>query len=438
MATLASAEHVSMIVSSSGAVTQARADSVVRKEAHRAMEVDSHGHIQEAQPSHSGLAERSQPQEIIDSATASSNHPLVAHWHLDNIENKANVFMKTSGKQQYDAEAMTQHSNVMSIRVRPLQSNKSFRIGLTSDQYDHSEFEHGYWIGFYPKGRLYVPDWTVSGYTPEDEFGLSVVNGHMTLWKNNQNIHTFAGSVQGGLYAALYMHDVGVRAQITEMAITANLGVSGNFSGDERIILAGQGPPGPAGQPGPQGPRGVQGAAGPPGPPASLEKMLFAAPRGPPGPAGAPGRSGPDGPRGPQGPRGKRGPTGPSGELDPEDRKRWKSVVKELDVAIKRAADMDKAQTVKLNARMNQVATHLSNVEEQLTIQERLEVQAVELQRKQQALVTKAAAEQEATQRMLDRIQEQDDQVEADARAVKNQMITAVETSAGEDPVPSE
>lgn len=138
---------------------------------------------------------------LIDSAS----HPLVAHWHLDppgSVANNANTFEKISGNDEYDAEALTEHGNVMSIKVRALQTDKAFRIGLTSNEFDHADFEHGFFIGFYDRGRLYVPDWTISSYTPENEFGLVIESGQMTLWKDDEKLHTFPGTISGPMYAS--------------------------------------------------------------------------------------------------------------------------------------------------------------------------------------------------------------------------------------------
>jgi len=109
------------------------------------------------------LAEKS-VRTVEVSVNDESGHPLIAHWHLSNVENNANTFTKSSGAAEYDAEALTEHKNVMSLKVRPKQTDKAFRIGLTSNEFDHADFEHGFFLGFYDRGRLYVPDWTVSGY----------------------------------------------------------------------------------------------------------------------------------------------------------------------------------------------------------------------------------------------------------------------------------
>jgi len=360
-------------------------------------------------------------------------HPLVAHWHLDNVANNANTFEKISGKDEYDAEALTSHGNVMSIKVRALQTDKAFRVGLTSNEFDHADFEHGTFIGFYDRGRLYVPGWTISGYTQKDEFGLVVDKGQMTLWKNDEKIHTFPGTISGAMYAALYIHDVGAKAQITEMAVTANLGLGGN----QTIVLANQGQTGPNGDAGPPGPSGVAGPAGEPGPPATIEMLLAAAPNGPSGPSGESGPPGPEGPKGPPGPQGIKGPVGSTGEISQAASNRWDEVIKNLDTAIKKAADMDRQERQKLNARMNAVNKHLGLVELQLGEQEALAKKAADAEAAQQAAAAKAMSEQTAAGKALDNVEAEGKQVEADATAVRNEMITAVETSAGQNPLPA-
>jgi len=366
-------------------------------------------------------------------STNKKSHPLVAHWHLDNVANNANTFEKISGKDEYDAEALTEHGNVMSIKVRALQTDKAFRVGLTSNEFDHADFEHGTFIGFYDRGRLYVPGWTISGYTAKDEFGLVVDKGQMTLWKNDEKIHTFPGAIKGAMYASIYLHDVGAKAQITEMAVTANLGIGG----DQTIVLANQGQNGPSGDAGPPGPSGVAGPAGEPGPPATIEMLLAAAPNGPNGPSGESGPPGPEGPKGPPGPQGIKGPVGSTGEISLADSNRWDEVIKNLDAAIKKAADMDRQERQKLNARMNAVNAHLGLVEVQLGEQEALAKKAADAEAAQQEAAAKAASEQKKDLQILSDVEAEGKQVEADATAVRNEMITAVETSAGQNPLPA-
>lgn len=406
---------------------------IVRREseAMSAFEIGADGALKGGPPVVIGSAELAEKsvRTVGVSVNDGAGHPLVAHWHLSNIENNANVFTKSSGASEYDAEALTEHKNVMALKVRAKQTDKAFRIGLTTNEFDHADFEHGYFLGFYDRGRLYVPDWTVSGYTPEDEYALIIENSQMTLWKNDVKVHTFAGAVTGPMFAALYIHDVGAKAQITEMSVSADLG-----GGAETVVLANQGPNGPVGEPGPPGPPGVVGRHGDPGPPATLEMLFQPAPVGPPGPEGGPGKRGDEGEPGPPGPQGKRGPVGPTGILSNTDKKRWMDVIEELDKGIKKAADMDRNERQKLNARMNEVNKHLGLVETQIAHQEKLAKAAAAAEAaeaKAAAAATKAA---EATKTQLDSVEKVGEEVEADATAVKNEMITAIEAADGNKP----
>jgi hypothetical protein len=355
------------------------------------------------------------------------------------VKNNANVFEKTGGEKSYDGEAITKHGNVMSLKIRALQTDKNFRVGLTSNEFDKADFAHGYMIGFYDGGRMMVPGWTTSGYTAENEFGLKIESGQMVLYKDDVKVHTFAKAVTGAQFASLYFYDVGAKAQITEMAITANLGVGG----DQTIVLANAGPNGPPGEAGPSGPPGVQGPAGEPGPPATIEMMIAngdgpcGGPPGPLGPQGAAGEPGPEGSRGPPGPQGPKGPVGPTGEIAEYEKNHWTGVVKELDEAIKRAADMDRSERQKLNARMNQVNSHLGMVEVQLTEQETLEREAIKKEQEEAAAAAAAKAEQDKAKSDMETVQQEQTQVEADANAVKNEVITVIDTTATGDLAPT-
>lgn len=376
---------------------------------------------------HGALTQRAGNANIA----ATSSHPLVAHWHLDNVINNANIFEKVSGAGEYDAQATTSHGNVMSINVKPLQTDKAFRIGLTSSQADNADFEHGFFIGFYDGGRMFVPGWTTTSYTQNSEYGLKVEGGAMILLKDGEKIHTFTSVVSGPMFAAIYLHDVGARAEVTEMAVAANIG-----GDDQTIVLANQGLNGPPGMPGKPGPDGVQGQAGEPGAPASIEMLLSgAAPQGPPGPAGESGPAGREGAHGPAGPQGPKGPVGETGEMPRAESQQWGAVIQTLDSAIKKAADMDRSERQKLNARMNSVNQHLGMVDVQLTKQELLAREAAAAEQKELAAVSKAAAEQKAVDENLQKVQKTSAQEEADATIVKNEMITAVETAAGQPPI---
>jgi len=285
------------------------------------------------------------------------------------------------------------------------------------------------------RGRLYIPSAggaTTQQYTTEDEFGLIIdENKVLSLFKNDVKVQDFPGTVEGPMYAALWIHTVGAKCQITEMAISANLGPGG----PQTITLANAGPNGAPGDPGPPGPPGVQGPAGDPGPPASIEMLFQPAPQGPPGPYGIAGPPGPEGPQGPPGVAGAKGPIGKTGEISPVDSNRMAAVLKELDESIKKAANMDRAERQKLNARMNNVNVHLGSVEVQLTIQEKMEADAMAKAKAAADKAAKAAADQKATEEKLKAQEELDAQVEKSETEVKNEMITAVESAAGEKPL---
>lgn len=427
-----------------GATLAGEANSVVSRFVRREPETQSLTEREDSVEGHSDGTLKGGPPIVIGSVELqeksvrtvevstndASGHPLIAHWHLSNIENNANVFTKSSGAAEYDAEALTEHKNVMALKVRAKQTDKAFRIGLTSNEFDHADFEHGYFLGFYDRGRLYVPDWTVSGYTPEDEYAFIIENSQMTLWKNDVKVHTFAGSVSGPMFAALYIHDVGAQAQITEMSVSADLG-----GGAETVVLANQGPNGPPGEAGPPGPPGVVGRHGDPGPPATLEMLYQPAPIGPPGPFGEQGKRGEEGPPGPPGPQGPHGPVGPTGIMSNLYKTRWMQVIEELDAGIKKAADMDRNERQKLNARMNEVNKHLGLIEVQITHQEKLAKAAAAAEAAEAKAAAAAAKAAEATKTQLDKVNAAGEQAEKDATEVKNEMITAIEAADGNKPI---
>jgi len=415
--------HFTIVTSLGAASVHAdlSSNTVMRKEkaavGAESMEVRSNAAFKPGQ-----LVER--PSEA--NASLAPAHPLMARWHLSNTLNNANTFTKNAGNAEYDAEAVTTHENVMSITVRALQSDKAFRVGLTSNWEDGADFQHGYFIGFYDKARLYVPDMMVGSYATGDNFMLKVENQQMTLWKNDVKIHTWTGGGNvGPMYASVYIHDVGAQAQITEMSVTANIG----GTGDQVIVLANQGPNGVAGEAGPPGPPGVVGRHGAPGAPATMEMLFQPAPDGPNGPPGPTGPPGDQGEIGPPGPQGMKGPVGSTGEFSEKDKEDWDKVVKSLDQEIKAAADMDSVQRLDLNKRMNAVREHLSAVEVEVASQEVIEKEAEELaaQQKWAADQTQLASAQAAAN--LQTVEAAGDQVEQAATDTKNQVIGEIETA---------
>jgi len=415
-----------------GNAVELRADgSVVRKElaeGRTAVEVTANGGIVELNANGGALARKAKAN-VIDSEQADPHHPLVAHWDLVNVHSDANVLEKTSGNSEYDGVARTQNGNVISMKVKPLQTDKAFRIGLSTTKEDNQDFGHGHFLSFQDQGRLEVKGWKTVNYTTSDEFGLVLANGKMSVYKNDAKVHTFPDDIAKTMWASVFMHDVGAKAKVTEMAVAADLGVGGSSS---TVVLANTGPNGPPGDMGPPGPQGVVGPAGDPGPPATVEMLSAPAPPGPPGAPGPQGRSGENGRKGRTGPQGKPGPAGPTTDVNPNDIKLWEKTVHELDEAIKKANEVDRKQQQRLNKRINQVNAHLQKVDTQLLIQENLEEKAfVEAERQQQA-VAKATVEAKKEERSYFDIGRLQASVETAATKVRNQMIAAVESAAGD------
>lgn len=322
--------------------------------------------------------------ELIDSQRTDPAHPLIMEWREeDNIANDANTFTKLSGAAEYDGESCTRHNNVMSMKARALQTDKNIRMGLSQTQWETHEFTNGVFIGFYDDGRLYIPDFDVNSnsgvvtYTTEDEYGLVVENNFVHVYHGDSKIHTFSNFAVGtsGCYAAIFIKDVGARIQVTEMAISQNIG-----GVDTTVVLANEGPAGPPGAEGPVGPPGAPGPQGAAGPAwqAPASGVYEPAPPGPPGPNGPPGPPGVEGPAGPEGPQGLIGEAGATGQIPQHEVTAWNAELQLLDEAIKRAADMDRQERLRLAARMTQVETHLGTVESKLLLAEQAQLAAQE------------------------------------------------------------
>jgi hypothetical protein len=375
--------------------------------------------------------ENSNAVEAAGEATiiATASHPVAAHWLLQNVENHQNVFEKVAGRDEYDAAATSSHSDVQSIKVTPLQTDKALRVGLTSSKSDKADFQHGFFIGFYDKGRIFVPGWTTSAYTENDEFGLAVEDGKVNFLKNGNVAYTFPDEVTKPMFAAIYIHDVGAKAKVTEMKVKSNKTEDDQPDDEEPMVVLNQGPPGPP------GPAGVQGPWGPPGAPASIEMLLAnSAPPGPPGGPGARGGPGSEGIRGPMGPQGPKGPAGSPGDLRDADVTKWGKQLQDLDKVVKSAADMDRMERVKLNARLNSVNKHLDNVEVQLLKQEKLAQEIQNNEESEEKAVVDATREQKDEEKELSTMKKTQETVESAANAVKNQMGNVVEWASERDP----
>ena len=102
-----------------------------------------------------------------------------------------------------------------------------------------------------------------------------------------------------------------------------------------------QGEQGPPGDVGLVGLRGPPGPVGPPGDDTVVEAIDLEDAVGPPGPPGRPGPDGDIGKPGPQGDVGPPGLPGKTGEFSEEQRMEFAKVVKQLNQAVKHAAEME-------------------------------------------------------------------------------------------------
>jgi len=371
---------------------------------------------------------------------------VTATWSLNNVDSFANILEKltdASDDEEYDGNATTSIANVQYIKVKALQHDKYIRVGLTPAKDDSAAFVHGCYFGLYKsdtdpqKGQLYYTDEADAApesYTETDEIALLVNIDVVELWKNDKNIHNCSTKVTHPMYASVFMRDKKARIQVVEMRIDALHGVSG--------ILGAAGPPmvvpfmgaiGPAGDPGPPGPQGVRGYYGYPGAPAPIDDFYMHPPPGPPGPPGPDGPPGPEGPHGRQGPRGPQGEVGPTGDITKPQEDAWDEVLMDLDKGIKQAAAMDKEETQKLAARMRELSEHLSDVEEQLTIQEKLQREAEEKAQKEKDGILKAQSDEKAEEYKLKEVEEKGKAVEMEATEVRNEMIGDIEENAGQE-----
>ncbi|CAE6962247.1 C1QTNF9, partial [Symbiodinium sp. KB8] len=132
-----------------------------------------------------------------------------------------------------------------------------------------------------------------------------------------------------------------------------------------------QGDTGPAGE---AGTMGVQGPPGPPGPPgddstASIDMADSVGPEGPPGRAGSEGDIGKPGPQGDPGPV---GPPGRQGEFSDEQKAEFVKVVRQLNKAVKHAAEMDMIENTVLNRRLQRLKQHFLKMQANLTMAEHI------------------------------------------------------------------
>lgn len=133
-----------------------------------------------------------------------------------------------------------------------------------------------------------------------------------------------------------------------------------------------QGEQGPPGDVGLMGLRGPPGPAGPAGDDTVAEDLELEDAVGPQGPPGAPGPEGDVGKTGPQGDVGPPGPPGKTGEFSEEQRAEFAKVVRQLNQAVKHAAEMDMIENTMLIRRLQRLKNHFAHIQANLTTSERI------------------------------------------------------------------
>eukprot|EP00438_Fugacium_kawagutii_P016920 Skav236277 [mRNA] locus=scaffold2289:165164:166066:+ [translate_table: standard] len=133
-----------------------------------------------------------------------------------------------------------------------------------------------------------------------------------------------------------------------------------------------EGEQGPPGDPGPEGLRGPPGPPGPAGDDSVAEDFELEDAAGPPGPPGRPGPDGDTGKPGPQGDVGPPGFPGKTGEFSPEQRAEFSKVVRQLNQAVKHAAEMDMIENTVLIRRLQRLKNHFAHIQANLTMSERI------------------------------------------------------------------
>ncbi|CAJ1394119.1 unnamed protein product [Effrenium voratum] len=132
------------------------------------------------------------------------------------------------------------------------------------------------------------------------------------------------------------------------------------------------GPPGPTGDVGLMGLRGPDGPAGPPGDDSLMENVDMDELVGPPGPPGNSGAQGDMGKTGPQGDAGPPGPPGKQGEFTEDQKAEFAKVVRQLNKAVKHAAEMDMIENTVLTRRLQRLKHHFALIQANLTMSEKV------------------------------------------------------------------
>jgi len=160
---------------------------------------------------------------------------------LVNARSFGNVIVKVSGsRRQYDAYAFSKRSVVRSITLQTDQTDASIRFGLTANSRDDCNFSNGHFVGLYPNGRLYVPGRMVNDtYLVTDEITLAVGSMRMSVYKNDELIHSWTDTPEQGMYVQIFLRDLASSVEIKSLAIEESAEGGGEVSEAEIIYNRG-------------------------------------------------------------------------------------------------------------------------------------------------------------------------------------------------------
>jgi len=131
-------------------------------------------------------------------------------WHVSNVDREGASFRKRGAGNAYDAYAVKPGTTEMTISAAQLSGH--VRLGLTGDSRDDYNYPHGRYVGLFPNGRMYLPPFADSTYTTADTITMRLVEGRLSLLKNNVAVATWDDNFDDvdTLFTKLWLYESGV------------------------------------------------------------------------------------------------------------------------------------------------------------------------------------------------------------------------------------
>jgi len=150
----------------------------------------------------------------------------------------------------YDAYLITKMDNVRGIAARSGFKGRQFIFGLTADPKDDHNYESGYWLeirsdGAYRKGDYDAdkdyqePPTKLCTYDMEDVLRISIYQGAVSIFKNDEHLHTIGPASQISMYGKIFLYHketlVEILADFTIAQVT-DIDMNSNWIGDNGAI----------------------------------------------------------------------------------------------------------------------------------------------------------------------------------------------------------